>query len=394
MPNANPLAPALRSQLFSFDLFCTVVDNYGDIGVCWRLARQLAVERQQTVRLWVDDLKSFARLCPAVDPALERQSHLGVEILRWSKPFPEDVEPADTVIEAFACELPESFIAAMARREPKPRWINLEYLSAEDWVKGCHGLPSPHPRLPLLKHFFFPGFTAGTGGLILEDGLLAARDAFQSAPDAQARFWQQLGVPGKQPGELRLSLFSYPNPAMPDLLDAWAAFPTPVVCVVPEGTAAARLAAEKFGGSALAGSHCGEGSLTVHVHPFVEQPDYDRLLWACDLNFVRGEDSFVRAQWAGRPFVWHIYPQEEDAHHVKLEAFLELYCQGLPSDVATPLREFWHYWNGSTGLAGRQPFALVEPLLPEVHAWGPQWAKQLAELGGLAENLMKNCESP
>ena len=53
------------------------------------------------------------------------------------------------------------------------------------------------------------------------------------------------------------------------------------------------------------------------------QHDFDHLLWACDLNFVRGEDSLVRALWAGQPFVWQIYPQHDDAHHAKLEAFLD-----------------------------------------------------------------------
>ena len=59
--------PALMSSRPQWDVFCAVVDNYGDIGVCWRLSRQLAAEHGIAVRLWVDDLKPFARLCPAVD---------------------------------------------------------------------------------------------------------------------------------------------------------------------------------------------------------------------------------------------------------------------------------------------------------------------------------------
>ena len=43
----------------AWDIFCTVIDNYGDIGICWRLARQLRVDDGQRVRLWVDDLTSF-----------------------------------------------------------------------------------------------------------------------------------------------------------------------------------------------------------------------------------------------------------------------------------------------------------------------------------------------
>ena len=40
----------------TWDIFCSVVDNFGDIGVCWRLARRLSAGLGQQVRLWVDDL--------------------------------------------------------------------------------------------------------------------------------------------------------------------------------------------------------------------------------------------------------------------------------------------------------------------------------------------------
>ena len=174
----------------SWDIFCTVVDNYGDIGVCWRLARQLVAERAQRVRLWVDDLASFRRICPDIEPGLESQSSQGVEIRLWGEPF-APVEAADVVIEAFACNPPPGYVAAMAARRPKSAWINLEYLSAEDWVRGCHALPSPQPSLGLVKYFFFPGFVAGTGGLLAERGLAEARDRFHSSPAEQRRFWEQ-----------------------------------------------------------------------------------------------------------------------------------------------------------------------------------------------------------
>ena len=160
-----------------WDIFCSVVDNFGDIGVCWRLARQLATERGLMVRLWVDDLDSFRHLCPEIDPRRAVQALYGVEVLHWTTPFAlfQPDKTADVVIEAFACELPETYLAAMAARPNKPVWINLEYLSAEDWIGGSHGLASPHPRLPLTKHFFFPGFVAGSGGLLREASLMQQR---------------------------------------------------------------------------------------------------------------------------------------------------------------------------------------------------------------------------
>ena len=226
----------------SCDIFCTVVDNYGDIGVCWRLARQLAHEHGVAVRLWVDDLASFCRLCPEVDAQLAQQHCRGVEVRHWVALFPE-VEPADLVIEAFACDLPQRYVAAMAAQQHKPVWINLEYLSAEDWVEGCHKLPSPHPSLPLVKHFFFPGFTPKTGGLLLERDLLARRDAFQSDPQAITAYWKSLGIPASRADETRVSLFSYENSALPELLRAWEQSAMPISCLVPEGRALPQVAA-------------------------------------------------------------------------------------------------------------------------------------------------------
>ena len=146
----------------TWDIFCRVVDHFGDAGVCWRLARQLADEHGARVRLWIDDVESLRRLNPAVEQA-DRQLADGVQVWTWREPL-SGATPADIVVEAFGCGLPEEYVSAMAAAAPRPLWIVLEYLSAEPWVTKHHALPSPHPRLPLERYFFFPGFVAGTGG--------------------------------------------------------------------------------------------------------------------------------------------------------------------------------------------------------------------------------------
>ncbi|MBS0485283.1 MAG: elongation factor P maturation arginine rhamnosyltransferase EarP, partial [Proteobacteria bacterium] len=189
-----------------WDIFCTVVDNYGDIGICWRLAKQLTQDHRQAVRLWIDDLQSFSRIAPDVKPGVQQQSIQGIEINQWRTVFPE-VEPADVVIEAFACELPDTYIAAMLRKKKPPVWINLEYLSAEPWVVDYHSLPSPHPRFPLTKTFFFPGFVPGSGGLLREKHLMAQREAFNAA--AKQAFLHRHALLARRPHQLRVSLFCY-----------------------------------------------------------------------------------------------------------------------------------------------------------------------------------------
>ncbi|ADE12304.1 elongation factor P maturation arginine rhamnosyltransferase EarP [Sideroxydans lithotrophicus] len=368
----------------SCDIFCNVIDNYGDIGVCWRLARQLANECEVNVRLWVDDLASFQRLCPDADAALDMQRRRGVEVRRWPAEFPA-VEPAGLVIEAFACRLPQSYVARMAAREVKPVWLNLEYLSAEDWVEGCHKLPSPHPTLPLTKYFFFPGFTARTGGLLLERDLLAQRDVFQSDMVVQRRYWNGLGVPERVAGEVRVSLFSYENEAMASLLSAWERGEQPVTCLLPVGRSLPQVAGYFGQGEGKAGDVWQRGNLRVHVLPFVEQERYDELLWACDVNFVRGEDSCVRTQWAAKPFIWHIYPQHDGVHLAKLNALLKRYTAGLPPETTHSIRDLWLAWNGGQDIAAAWTHFLAHHGALVRH--GKAWAGRLAG-NNLALNLL------
>ena len=369
---------------YTCDIFCNVVDNYGDIGVTWRLARQLANEHGLAVRLWVDDLLSYAKLCPQADVALNSQIQMGVEVCRWQQDFPL-TPPADIVIAAFACKLPESYIEAMAGPSSHSVWINLEYLSAEDWVQGCHGLPSPHPRLPLTKYFFFPGFTKQTGGLMLERDLLARRDAFQNDAVAQQAFWRGIGMDMPAADTLKISLFAYENAALPSLFDVWAQGQRKVLCLVPEG----RILPQVAGYFAEVGRDYSRGNLQVRVLPFVAQEDYDPLLWACDVNFVRGEDSCVRAQWAGKPFVWQIYPQHDAVHWDKLQAFLDLYSVGLDRPAAQAMQTLWKAWNDEGDAAAAWPAYAAALTALNTHA--PGWAGLLAE-NDLALNLLDFCQ--
>lgn len=368
----------MTSALKDWDIFCAVVDNYGDIGVCWRLARQLVAEHDIFVRLWVDDLSSLQRLCPEALPELDVQLLSGVEVRQWRDVFPE-VVPSAVVIEAFACELPENYVAAMAELPVKPLWINLEYLSAESWVAGFHAGTSRHPSLPLTKYFYFPGFTPETGGLLREKNLGQGFDALD--------FWQRHGILQPQPDEVRISLFGYENQAVPSLLKTWASGPQPVTCLLPEG----RIAADVYAWFGAAVPVMRRGNLTVRVMPFLAQDEYDQLLWACDFNFVRGEDSFVRAQWAGKPFAWHIYPQQDDAHWPKLNAFLDVYCQGLPADAATGLGDFWHGWNRGTDVSQTWSECWNKRADFEQHA--RRWRDTLEAQDDLAQKLVFFCKN-
>lgn len=378
----------------SLAIFCKVVDNYGDIGICWRLARQLQTEHGIAVTLWVDDLRSFRRICPAVAPEAAAQVVEGVQVRHWQGQEGSftAADVPDIVIEFFGVEIPPGYVAAMAQREPRPVWINYEGLSAEAWVEGCHRLPSMHPRLKLTKHFFFPGFTSSTGGLLREGGLLDARDRFQADPAAQAAFLAGLGVTDGEMAAFRASLFCYPHAPVAQLFEAWRQGEREVLCLVPDGVARDQVAAF-LGTDPQPGRVATHGRLTLRVVPFMPQHHYDRLLWTCDLNLVRGEDSWVRAQWAGRPFVWHIYPQDENLHHVKLRAFLEKYTGD--AGHLDSLTDFSLHWNGAVdggqdGRAADWPalWRSLQAELPTLSARASIWQGTMLANGDLVSNLL------
>ena len=330
-----------------WDIFCKVIDNFGDIGVCWRLAADLA-SRGQRVRLWVDDNSALGWMAPG--------GCTNVQVLRWTAPLAPEAclerQPCDVLVESFGCEPAPEFIAACARQASAtgraPLWINLEHLSAEAYVERCHALPSPvqgGPAAGWTKWFFYPGFTEGTGGLLREPGLPERQAAFDRSAwlAAQGIAWQ---------GEVLVSLFCYEPDALAELLGAWSRRGLgglPVRLLVAAGRASGAVKAVFEYQNGLLRPLYGHSMLSISYLPWLAQTEFDALLWACDLNFVRGEDSVVRALWAGKPFVWHLYPQDDGAHLDKLDAFLDML------QAPASLRRFHHAWNGrSTELQALQ----------------------------------------
>lgn len=304
----------------TIDIFCRVIDNFGDIGVCWRLAQSLPSE--PTIRLWVDDLISFNKIEPALAPNLCRQKLNGIEINHWHKQITE-WQAADLVIEAFACDLPDAYLQAM--KGHTQCWLNLDYLSAEKWVEAFHRQPSIQAN-GVPKYFFFPGFTEKTGGLLRQHKLIhneqEKHSFLKTLLPADAYAFYQHNKP------VLINLFCYAHAPIDALLSALPK--DKAVMIVLADTVAPQLEtlAKKL-------------NSTVYIQRlnFIVQSDYDCLLQAADINLVRGEDSFVQAHWAEKPMLWHIYPQDEAHHLLKLNAWLETIS------APTWLRNLNNLWN-------------------------------------------------
>ena len=368
VPSGTASSPA--TALPCWDLLCQVVDNYGDAGVLWRLARRLGADGQRRVRLWIDDLATLA----ALEPEARWDSTVaGVEIRRWQPDLDTAALP-DVLITGFDARPPASLRQRM--KPGHPLWITVDHLSAETWVEGFHGSPSPKSD-GVVEHYFYPGFTAATGGLLLEPGVLAARDAARdSSRDTAA------GAHGHGSDQTPASalLFCYhPSPVLTlaRVMAASARHPlsrqtTEAAHAVPErwlirlpraGLATRDRAAPACrppGTGTVGREPAGPGrsdptgdadtrpgsSVRLEAVPFLSQCRFDDSLRASTLNLVRGEDSQVRAIWAARPFLWQAWRQDETTRSAKVEAFLARQADWLhPADQAA-LARLTRWWNG------------------------------------------------
>ena len=390
-----------------WDIFCKIVDNFGDIGVCWRLARQLRVEHGLQVRLWIDDLEAAQKIIPSLNTDENSQVCDEITVLKWlgaDKTGEADFsQAADVVIEGFACGLPSAYLAAMAQNKSagfESKWVNLEYLSAENWVDDFHAKPSPQPN-GLTRYFYFPGFTEATGGLIRERDIAAQAQNHPDMSFSRKREsilnknsrWIPAFAGMTEVGELectlKIALFCYPNAPIKDLFTALQVNIHEVDVYVPASSILPQIA-DYFGAETIdVGDYFTRKNLHVHIVPFLSQADYDALLRDCDLNFVRGEDSWVRAIWAGKPFIWQPYLQDENTHIKKLNAFLDLFYANF--DAKEIVCEAHRYW--SAGQMPKQVWNTYLKHLPAISSYTLQQSEQLAKQPDLASKLVDFCNT-
>ena len=372
-----------------WDIFCQIVDNYGDAGVCWRLARALSrlssssvnnVECDDSrIRLFCDDLNVLNVI--AHGDAVGHGASLGIEVLPWSAAKSPVIlaSVGDVVIEAFACHLPKPYIEAMVQKTSKkafakpPIWINLEYLTAEVWADDMHLIPSPQNN-GLSKYFYFPGFTPKTGGVLLGDWDEVSSGRFNSGGFKSAPPSLSLILESCRPRSKKISVFHYKQAP----LNAWLDSVNQAALAHGEMVDVFLCADQNVSEATQTAFSLANSAVKLIQLPFIPQEDYDYLLSVCDINLVRGEDSFVRAQWAGKPFIWDIYPQSDLAHEVKLNAFLERYFEASSAELR------------STGLAAMK-WCSASDWWPHFNAWtshSEAWRQKLIGLGHLEGKIL------
>lgn len=346
------------------DIFCRVIDHFGDAGVCWRLAKELSgAPYYAEVRLWIDNLSTLQKITAQTNqkrafclssPALPGQQKLTVH--PW--PIKDNAlahhgypEPHPIIIEAFAGGIPPAIHAQLTADH---LWIVLDHLSAEGWVEDFHGLPGHADGTQAQKYYFYPGFTEHTGGLLRSPDLLSQVQRWQSQP--RLLQWQKLAAPLQlSPAHIQqlatdrvFFIFQYPHAPVTALLQELYqqkdSSPTTLLFAADQDYHYQN--AQQFMQAKrplhIKANTVDSSTIRLLQLPFIKQQYFDQLLWSTDLNFVRGEDSWVRALWAQRPFVWQPYPQTGRTHLIKLRAWLQRL--GLPHAVQK-LIEQWNQGN-------------------------------------------------
>ena len=343
------------------DIFCDVIDHFGDIGFCWRLSQSLEQNTSWLIRLWINDMSKFKRLA-------KKTNSSRLQVMSWDQQNISKTHPASIVIAAFSCQIPSAYLEKM--RTQDHLWINLEYLSAETWTADFHGKPSkkassntPSPV------YFFPGFDQETGGLL--------------------QFIEQKKPTKNLAEHLRIFMFCYPSERLEKLIQIWSNSTSMTHCFLADPIHLKALS-PGLGLTLEPGQTFTIGNLTLNCLPYLTQKKFDALMQDCDVIFCRGEDSFLQSQWLSKPVIWHIYPQTENIHEKKLQAFLSLYTATLTGATKRSLTNLWHNWNNMRDpQLLEQDWQTYQATLPQLATHAQAWTKKIEQLPKLTSKLIE-----
>ncbi|MGK4197808.1 elongation factor P maturation arginine rhamnosyltransferase EarP [Fusobacterium sp. HC1336] len=334
-------------ELKTLDIFCEIIDNYGDIGVVYRTAKELQkIFPKSKIRVFLNRLDEFKKINSQVLD-LPSQNIDGIEYITFDylRDNANELLTAQVIIEAFGCQIPEEYMEIAY--DNSELLINLEYLSAEDWIEDFHLQSSPLGRGKLKKVFFMPGFTEKSGGVIADSNYL---ERIQRVLENK-EFYEKKYLSDIEDRENKIvgTLFSYEKNFTPLLEDLKKLDKDVVILAMGEKTQdSLRKILKNFSIEDFRNS-LKYGKIEIRFLNFLNQEEYEELINIVDFNFVRGEDSFIRAVLTGKPYMWHIYCQEEYAHMDKIEGFLDKYRRVIENfsdeDFLLNMEKFFKDYN-------------------------------------------------
>ncbi|MDH6457013.1 putative repeat protein (TIGR03837 family) [Fusobacterium sp. PH5-7] len=311
-------------ELKSLDIFCEIIDNFGDIGVVYRLGKEFkkVFGENVKVRVILNRLDEFININSNVKN-IQNQEIDGIQYVTYEyvKKNMCTFSTANVIIEAFGCTIPEEYMNEAY--DNSDLLINLEYLSAEDWIESCHLQESPSGKGKLKKIFFMPGFTEKSGGVIADSLYLdRIKNVIENKEYYRKKYFSEIENIDKK---IIGTVFSYEKNFTPLFRDLKSLDKEIVILAMGEKTQEGFKNFFEKNFIEKLGNIYKYGKIEVQFCKFLSQEDYEELINLTDFNFVRGEDSFIRAVLTGKPYLWHIYCQEDYAHMDKIEGFLDKY---------------------------------------------------------------------
>ena len=235
--------------------------------------------------------------------------------------------------------MPPALRARDGRAAAKPKWINLEYLSAEEWVADHTRCRRP-TRACRVKHYFFPGFTPKTGGLLREEGLFAPRRVRPTPGRGVGLLARARGRP--RPTRHRAGGLGSATPydSLARAIAAWGRSG----CWCPR---ASRGRDRRVGGPRQLAAQPATAGGAARWRCCACRAGPVRPAAVGERRELRARRGFLRARPVGGPALRleHL-PTEDGAHWVKLAAFLARYTGGLDRRTR---RRWWR--SGKRGIA-------------------------------------------
>ena len=344
-------------EIDSIDIFCQVIDNYGDVGVAYRLAREFKrVYPNKKLRFVINKTEELNLIRKSED----------IEIILY-KDISKIENSADLIIESFGCEIPKKYMDKALKNSKLI--INLEYFSAEKWVDDFH-LQESFLGGNLKKYFFIPGLSEKSGGILLDNEFLERKKKVEANKEY---YLEKFEI--KEKYDLIGSVFSYEK-NFDSLIEELKKLDKKIILLI---------LSEKTQKNFIKYFDNGNNydKIKFVKLPFFTYDKYEELLALCDFNLVRGEDSFVRALLLGKPFLWHIYPQDENTHIKKLESFLEKYCSNNKE-----LKQTFINYN-----INKDDFSYFFKNFKEIEKYNKNYANYLIKNCNLMEKLINFIEN-
>ena len=351
-------------------VLCKVVDNFGDIGVVWRLCKRFKeIDPSIKINLITDDLVSFKKIFNKLSVEVVFQSFMGIDIYDWKNYAycyevfrKNDGEKLSIILENFQCGRPD-WMEKILFEEKLNRTVNIimiDYLTAEKYAEDFHCLKSLTRSAKVQKVNFMPGFTPKTGGLIIDSA------------------WEK-SFKRKRKG--------------PALIFTYGRDWTPLAQALNKTSYNSILAPGKgFDSFKKAYNEIEKKRFQLEELDFMNQEDWDLVMKKCSVLFIRGEESLSRACLSGIPFVWHAYPQSEEYQLVKVDALLDRISEYFEFDDFELIHRVWLDFNSPQDKIPAEKFEkdVIEFLdrVDKLEKGFSAFATDIRKNGDLASNLM------